>query len=125
MVDTPANTTRACEGPVVSFARWVCRPHNSVSIRRIPCVIGRTTRRHSLTQLDALKAPMIAEATAQARRAAEQFARDSRSSLGGIRTATQGYFEILPRDQAPGISQESQVVKTVRVVTTVVYGLGG
>lgn len=77
------------------------------------------------TRLDALKAPMIAEATAQARRAAEQFARDSRSDLGGIRSATQGYFEILPRDQAPGISQESQVVKTVRVVTTVTYGLGG
>jgi hypothetical protein len=77
------------------------------------------------TKLDALKAPMIAEATAQARRAAEQFARDSRSALGGIRSASQGYFEILPRDQAPGIAQESQVVKTVRVVTTVTYGLGG
>jgi len=77
------------------------------------------------TKLDALKPPMIAEATARARQAAEQFARDSRAELGGIRTATQGYFEILPRDQAPGISQESQVVKTVRVVTTVVYGLGG
>jgi hypothetical protein len=75
------------------------------------------------TRLDSLKAPMIAEATAQARRAAEQFARDSRSALGGIRSATQGYFEILPRDQAPGIAQESQVVKTVRVVTTVVYAL--
>jgi hypothetical protein len=75
------------------------------------------------TKLDALKAPMIAEATAQARRAAEQFARDSKSGLGGIRSATQGYFEILPRDQAPGISQESQLVKTVRVVTTVAYGL--
>ena len=75
------------------------------------------------TRLDALKAPMIAEATAQARRAAEQFARDSKSGLGGIRSATQGYFEILPRDQAPGISQESQVVKTVRVVTTVAYAL--
>ena len=75
------------------------------------------------TRLDALKAPMIAEATAQARRAAEQFARDSRSGLGGIRSAAEGYFEVLPRDQAPGISQESQVVKTVRVVTTVAYGL--
>lgn len=75
------------------------------------------------TKLDSLKAPMIAEATAQARRAAEQFARDSKSGLGGIRSATQGYFEILPRDQAPGLSQESQVVKTVRVVTTVAYAL--
>jgi hypothetical protein len=75
------------------------------------------------TKLDAFKAPMIAEATAQARRAAEQFARDSHSALGGIRSASQGYFEIQPRDQAPGISQESQVVKTVRVVTTVAYAL--
>jgi hypothetical protein len=32
-------------------------------------------------------------------------------------------FEILPRDQAMGISEESQVMKRVRVVSTVVYGL--
>lgn len=75
------------------------------------------------TGLNALKPAMIAEATARAREGAEQFARDSRSALGGIRRASQGVFEILPRDQAPGISQESQVVKTVRVVTTVEYGL--
>lgn len=75
------------------------------------------------TGLNALKPPMIGEATARAREAAEQFARDSRSALGGIRQANQGVFEILPRDQAPGISQESQIVKTVRVVSTVEYFL--
>jgi len=75
------------------------------------------------TGLNALKPPMIGEATARAREAAEQFARDSRSSLGGIRQANQGVFEILPRDQAPGINQESQIVKTVRVVSTVEYFL--
>lgn len=75
------------------------------------------------TKLNDFKPPMIAEATAEARKAAEQFARDSDSRLTGIRRATQGYFEILPRDQAPGISQESQLVKTIRVVTTVEYGL--
>jgi hypothetical protein len=75
------------------------------------------------TGLNALKPPMIAEATARAREGAEQFARDSRSSLTGIRRATQGVFEILPRDQAQGISEESQVTKRVRVVTTVEYGL--
>jgi hypothetical protein len=73
------------------------------------------------TKLNEVKPPMIQEATARAREAAEQFARDSRASLGGIRRANQGVFEILPRDQAPGISQESQVVKTVRVVSTVEY----
>ena len=75
------------------------------------------------TGLNTLKPPMIKEATARAREGAEQFASDSRSSLTGIRRATQGVFEILPRDQAQGISEESQVTKRVRVVTTVEYGL--
>lgn len=75
------------------------------------------------TGLNALKPQMIGEATARAREAAAQFARDSKSELGGIRQANQGIFEILPRDQAQGISQESQVVKTVRVVSTVEYVL--
>lgn len=75
------------------------------------------------TALNRLKPQMIAEATARAREAAEQFAHDSKSSIGGIRQANQGVFEILPRDQAPGISQESQIAKTVRVVSTVDYFL--
>ncbi|MGH9366805.1 MAG: SIMPL domain-containing protein, partial [Thermoanaerobaculia bacterium] len=42
------------------------------------------------TRLNDIKPAMIAEATAHAREAATQFARDSRSGLGGIRRATQG-----------------------------------
>lgn len=75
------------------------------------------------TGLNSLKPQMIADATARAREAAEQFARDSHSGLAGIRQANQGVFEILPRDQAPGISQESQIAKTIRVVSTVEYFL--
>jgi hypothetical protein len=75
------------------------------------------------TKLNDLKPEMIAEATASAREAAEQFARDSKSTLSGIKRGSQGYFEILPRDQAAGISEESQVLKRIRVVTTVEYGL--
>lgn len=75
------------------------------------------------TGLNKLKPQMIAEATAHAREAAEQFARDSRSDIGAIRQASQGVFEIQPRDQAPGISEESQIGKTVRVVSTVDYFL--
>ncbi|WP_411280255.1 SIMPL domain-containing protein [Gemmatimonas sp.] len=75
------------------------------------------------TKLNDLKNPMIAEATSRARESAQQFARDSKSILSGIRSANQGVFEILPRDQAMGISEESQITKRVRVVTTVVYGL--
>lgn len=72
-------------------------------------------------RLNDLKPEMIAEATARAREAATQFAQDSRTSLGGIRRANQGVFEILPRDQAQGITEASQIDKTVRVVSTVEY----
>ena len=73
--------------------------------------------------LNKLKPEMIADATARAREAASQFARDSRSQLGGIRQANQGIFEILPRDQAPGINESSQIAKIVRVVSTIDYYL--
>jgi hypothetical protein len=73
--------------------------------------------------LNALKPKMIAEATASARAAAEQFANDSKTALGGIRQANQGVFVILPRDQAPGVNEGSQLRKIVRVVSTVQYAL--
>ncbi|HXE83222.1 MAG TPA: SIMPL domain-containing protein [Gemmatimonadales bacterium] len=75
------------------------------------------------TKLNDVKPAMIAEATANAREAAEQFAKDSRTSLRGIRQASQGVFIILPRDQAPGISEQGQINKIVRVVSTVEYFL--
>ena len=75
------------------------------------------------TGLNKLKPQMIGEATARARESAEQFAHDSHSDIGGIKTASQGVFEILPRDQAPGISEESQIMKVVRVVSTIEYSL--
>jgi hypothetical protein len=73
--------------------------------------------------LNQLKPEMIAEATAEARRAAEQFAKDSGSRIGSIRRANQGVFVILARDRAPGIMEESQLQKTVRVVSTIEYCL--
>ena len=75
------------------------------------------------TQLNKLKPQMIADATARAREAATQFARDSHSDLGAIRQANQGVFEILPRDEAQGISESSQIAKIVRVVSTIDYYL--
>jgi hypothetical protein len=72
-------------------------------------------------RLNDLKPEMIAEATAEARKGAEQFAHDSGSRVGRIRTATQGIFVILPRDEIPGSPEQNQLYKTVRVVTTVEY----
>lgn len=75
------------------------------------------------SRLNDIKPEMIAEATAEAREAAQQFADDSGAALGGIRTANQGVFVILPRDQVQGANQSDQVHKTVRVVTTITYYL--
>lgn len=75
------------------------------------------------TGLNEVKPGMIAEATANARAGAEQFAKDSGSAIEGIQRASQGLFQILPRDNAPGQSEELQVFKTVRVVTTIDYRL--
>jgi hypothetical protein len=73
------------------------------------------------TGLNALKPAMIAEATAGARAGAEQFAADSGSRVGGIRRASQGVFQILARDDIPGLQQEKEIHKMVRVVSTLDY----
>jgi hypothetical protein len=73
------------------------------------------------TELNELKPAMVKQATANARAAAEQFAADSRTTLGDIRYANQGVFVILPRDQAPGVNEGGQLQKIVRVVSTVQY----
>ena len=73
--------------------------------------------------LNDIKPEIIAEATAAAREAAAQFATDANAELGGLRRANQGVFQILARDQAPGVMEEQQPAKTVRVVSTVEYYL--
>jgi hypothetical protein len=75
------------------------------------------TTQYLFTGLEAIKPEMIAEATRDARRAAQQFAADSGSEVGAIRQAQQGYFSIEDRDP---FSPEH---KRVRVVTTVEYFL--
>lgn len=76
------------------------------------------------TKLNDVKLDMLAEATRNAHAAAEQFARDANVQLGGLAQGSQGTFSILPGDQFPGATEETQVVKTIRVVSTVEYGLG-
>jgi len=75
------------------------------------------------TKLNDLKPAMLAEATANARDAAAEFAKRSGAHVGDLKRASQGLFEILPRDQAPGIPEGSQLEKVLRVVTTLEYVL--
>lgn len=73
--------------------------------------------------LNGVKPQMIAEATKNAREGAEQFARDSNAGLGGIKTASQGQFQILPADSEFQYDESQSPNKKIRVVTTVEYYL--
>ncbi|HZG46680.1 MAG TPA: SIMPL domain-containing protein [Allosphingosinicella sp.] len=80
---------------------------------------------YNFIKLNDVKPEMIALATQDARRSAEQFARDSGTDVGGIRTATQGYFSISARDgnEAEEGSGRNSPLQKVRVVTTVDFFL--
>jgi hypothetical protein len=82
---------------------------------------------YNFTRLNQLKPTMIAEATKRARESAEQFARDSGAHVGPIRTASQGYFSVGPRDGADGddSSAGDSPFQNVRVVTSVDYDVAG
>lgn len=72
---------------------------------------------YEYTDLNSIKPDMIADATKNAREAANKFAADSDSKLGKIKTASQGQFSIEDRDQY------TRYIKRVRVVSTIVYFL--
>ncbi|KOO03093.1 SIMPL domain-containing protein [Vibrio nereis] len=72
---------------------------------------------YSFTKLNDVKPDMVEEATKNAREVAEKFAKDSQSSLGKIKWATQGQFSIYDRDS------NTPHIKKVRVVSTVQYYL--
>lgn len=84
------------------------------------------------TKLNDIKAPMLQAATQNARDAAQQFANDAGSTVGSIRSASQGFFSIDSRDSAAAHapngethhgSQRSTVDKKVRVVVSLTYYL--
>ncbi len=79
---------------------------------------------YTFTKLEDIKPEMVAEATKDARKSAEQFAEDSGTDVGGIKSATQGYFSIDSRDgDAGGYGVTDTPYKKVRVVTTVNFYL--
>ena len=90
--------------------------------------VSATNASYTFTRLNALKPQMIAEATQNARRSADEFAHDSGTSVGRIKTASQGYFSVGPRDgdECEGCSASggNSPFQKVRVVTSVDYELG-
>lgn len=75
------------------------------------------------TGLNQIKPQMLEQATKNAYASAVEFAKSSQSSVGKIKTANQGVFSILPREQIDGVMESAQIDKTVRVVSTIVYYL--
>lgn len=83
--------------------------------------------------LNSIKPDMITEATRNARAAADRFAVDAGSSVGTIRSATQGVFSISSANSGSATGEadgsggygidDSRIMKTVRVVTSVEYYL--
>lgn len=80
---------------------------------------------YTFTKLNSIKPEMVAQATRDARKSAEQFAKDSGTDVGSIKSATQGYFEVTARDgdASGGWGISDTPFKKVRVVTTVEYYL--
>ena len=76
---------------------------------------GKAEPNYIFNQLNEIKPGMIQEATKNARIAAEQFSRDSQTTLGKLRSATQGWFQVENRDAA------TPERKIVRVVVDVEY----
>jgi hypothetical protein len=76
---------------------------------------GKSDPNYIFNQVNEIKPGMIQEATKNARIAAEQFSRDSQTTLGKLRSATQGWFQIENRDAA------TPERKVVRVVVDVEY----
>ena len=73
--------------------------------------------RYEFYGLNRIKPEMIEQATRTAREAAQQFAKDSESKLGKIKSASQGLFTVDSRDQY------TPHIKRVRVVTSVNFYL--
>jgi hypothetical protein len=73
--------------------------------------------------LNDVKPEMLAEATQSAREAAKEFSKQTGQKVGDIKRASQGVFQILPRDATYTVPESQQRNKTVRVVSTIEFYL--
>lgn len=80
-------------------------------------ILSSTSASYQYNGLNEIKPSMIAESLEKARESAEEFAKNSHSKIGKMRTASQGYFEINDLDE------NTPQIKKIRVVSTVEYYL--
>lgn len=77
--------------------------------------------KYRFTKLNDIKPEMLMEATKNARLVADEFAKNAGASVGGIRSAKQGGFNI--RDAGEEYGDTRKIQKEVRVVTTITFYL--
>ena len=75
------------------------------------------------TKLNEIKNSMIDEATSNAKKSADQFAKNSNTKIGKIKNANQGIFSITGRNKSDFENESYQKDKEVRVVSTFEYYL--
>jgi hypothetical protein len=84
------------------------------------------------TELNSIKPSMLAEATRNAKKAAEEFSHESSVKIGKLRKASQGLFTVTDRDdflvgQSEGggyySSNVNDLYKKIRVVINVEYSI--
>lgn len=103
----------------VEAVRDLINRQGELLAKGVPVAAGGYSNRisYDFYGLNDIKPGMIADATANARLAAEKFADDSHSNLGKIKNASQGQFSISDRDDY------TPYIKRVRVVTYLTYYL--
>lgn len=84
-------------------------------------IINNNNVVYLFTNLNQIKAGMLNEALSNAKIAADEFAKKSGSSLGKIKSASQGLFTITAEDNTA--NDNGSINKKVRVVTTVQFFL--
>lgn len=79
--------------------------------------------RYIFTGLNTIKPDMLREAAQNARVAADEFAKNAGITVGSIRSATQGGFEVRDLNTGEYGTDDRSIDKTVRVVTNVTFYL--
>jgi hypothetical protein len=119
----------------VDLVQKVSRMTNELLNAGVVLSAGDDYRRNSLkfifTKLNEVKPAMLSEAIQNATKAAGQFTTESKTKLGSLRKASQGYFTIVDREQdltqqgEDGYYQggSSDLYKKIRVVISVDYSV--
>lgn len=92
-------------------------------LRQGVTLVNTQPPRYVFRGLNDIKPAMLAEAIANAKNGATEFASASGQKVGKIKRAYQGVFQILPRDEGLPIPEFAQKNKRVRVVSTVDFYL--